>query len=132
VSDQAIDKAPFRPGETWTITAVSPDGKTTRTLSVEMTGTASYDAEDTEVYIDAKLGTLKALTYYDPDTEQQAVEVFMDSNRDPQVTWCDFDEIRRGVTQSTGGLSFMGLRSRLGAALDANGPWGKCSLRRTK
>lgn len=129
---QALDKAPFRPGEVWAITAVSADKRTTRTLNVEITGTPEYDEEDTEVYIDGKSGTLEALTYYDPDTEQQAVQVFMDTNRDPQVTWCDFDEIRRGVTQKSDGVSFIGLRSRLGTTLDNNGPWGTCTLRKIK
>ena len=120
VADQAIAKAPFRTGEVWSITAISADGKLKRVHSVEITGKPSYDEESTEVYIDAKSGTLEALTYYDPDTEQQAIEVFLDKNKDRNLTWCDFNDARRGVTQLNG-VSYFGLNSKLGPILQNGG-----------
>ena len=131
VSDQAIANAPFRTGEVWSITAISADGKLKRVHSVEITGKPSYDEESTEVYIDAKSGTLEALTYYDPDSEQQAVEVFLDKSKDPNLTWCDFDNARRGVTKLSG-VSYFGLRSKLGPTLDNGGKLGTCVLQKVK
>jgi hypothetical protein len=130
-SDEAVAKAPFRTGEVWSITAISPDGKLKRVHSVEITGQASYDEEGTEVYIDAKSGALEALTYYDPDTEQQAVEVYLDKNKDRNLTWCDFDEARRGVTKLNG-VSYFGLNSKLSATLQNGGKLGTCVLQKVK
>jgi hypothetical protein len=130
-SDEAIARAPFRTGEVWSITAISTDGKLKRVHSVEITGKPSYDEESTEVYIDAKSGTLEALTYYDPDTEQQAVEVFLDKNKDRNLTWCDFNDARRGVTQLNG-VSYFGLNSKLGPILQNGGKLGTCVLQKVK
>ena len=121
----------FRKGEVWSITALSPDGKTKRTHTVEITGVAEYDADATEVYINAKSGTLSALTYYDPNTDQQAVEVFLDSSKDPNMTWCDFDNAQRGLTQLRG-ISYFGLRSKLTASLQSKAKLGTCALQKIK
>lgn len=130
-SDRALERATFRKGEVWSITALSPDGKTKRAHNVEITGVAEYDADATEVYINAKSGALTALTYYDPDTEQQAVEVFLDNSKDPNMTWCDFDNARRGLTQLRG-ISYFGLRSKLSATLQNNAKLGTCVLQKIK
>ena len=130
VSDFAIDNAPFRTGEVWSITAISPDGKLKRVHSIEIIGKPSYDEKATEVYIAAKSGTLEALTYYDPDYKQQAVEVYLDKNKDRNLTWCDFEDARRGLTELEG-VSFFGLTSKLGAAIQSN-KFGTCVLQKVK
>ena len=130
-SERALDRAMFRKGEVWSITALSADGKTKRAHTVEITGVAEYDADATEVYIDAKSGALSALTYYDPDTDQQAVEVFLDNSKDPNMTWCDFNNAQRGAIQLRG-LSYFGLRSKLSATLKSNAKLGTCTLQKVK
>ena len=128
---EALESAMFRKGEVWSITALSADGKIKRVHNVEITGVAVYDAEATEVYISAKSGALGALTYYDPDTKQQAVEVYLDNSKDPKITFCDFDDARRGLTQQSG-VSYFGLRSKLRATLQSNVKLGSCELQKVK
>ena len=130
-SERALDRAMFRQGEIWSVTALSPDEKTKRTHNVEIIGVAEYDADATEVYIKAKSGALAALTYYDPDTDQQAIEVYLDNSKDPNMTWCDFNKAQRGAIQLRG-LSYFGLRSKLSATLKSNAKLGTCVLQKVK
>ncbi len=121
----------MRKGEVWALNAISADGKTKRLHNVEVTGTAEYDPEATEVYIDAKVGELEALTFYDPDSEQQGVLVYLDKNKDPVVTWCDFSDARRGVTKLQG-VSFLGARSKLKDVIQSGRGFGVCTLQKIK
>ncbi len=132
-SQRALEKAPLRKGETWTLTVTSADNKNKRTYNIEITGTLEYDDKTIEVYALAKSGNLAVTTFYDPDTQQQGIAVYLDKNSDPKVAWCDFNEATRGVTKMIG-VSFTGTISQLNRLLKAssNTGFGKCSFEKIR
>jgi hypothetical protein len=130
---RAFEKAPLRKGELWTLNIASADGKTKRTYPIEITGTLEYDDKNTEVYASAKSGKFDATTFYDPNTQQQGVAVYLDKANDPNIAWCDFNEATRGVTRMSG-VSFIGTLNQLNRLLKAGSStgFGKCIFEKTR
>jgi hypothetical protein len=126
-SQRAFEKAPLRTGETWNLAITSADGKNKRNYTIEITGALEYDDKDVEVYAPAKSGNFQVITFYDPNTAQQGIAVYLNKNSDPSLAWCDFNEASRGVTKMIG-VSFVGTRSQLNRLLEAGSStgFGKC------
>jgi hypothetical protein len=132
-SQRAFEKAPLRKGETWTLIVTSADNKNKRTYNIEITGSLEYDDKNIEVYAPAKSGNFDVTTFYDPETQQQGIAVYLNKNRDPSLAWCDFNEATRGVTKMIG-VSFTGTLSQLNRLLksSSNTGFGKCTLEKIR